>query len=155
MALSVCQSKVPSNFCSSVAAFFVQKGKGFTASSGEIRPSGTTAVASMQIAPTPRVAYPCHKHVKVVTNLFQKCRLPRCVRNASLLHVHNPSCIGTWGTAQFLTLANPKLVHLLVPPIRTMTYDKDAILENHISNLQGLKELRKDLILWIYVLGEH
>lgn len=29
-----------------------------TASSGEIRPSGTTDVASMQIAPTPRVAKP-------------------------------------------------------------------------------------------------
>lgn len=30
-----------------------------TASSGDIRPSGTTLVASMQTAPTPRVAKPC------------------------------------------------------------------------------------------------
>lgn len=32
--------------------------RGLTASLGEMRPSGTTAVASMQMAPTPRVAKP-------------------------------------------------------------------------------------------------
>ena len=34
-------------------------GIALTASCGEIRPSGTTAVASIQIAATPRVANPC------------------------------------------------------------------------------------------------
>lgn len=41
-----------------VIGSIVLKDSGRTASCGEIRPSGTTAVASMQIAPTPRVAKP-------------------------------------------------------------------------------------------------
>jgi hypothetical protein len=78
------------------------------ASSGEMRPSGTTAVASMTMPPAPRVAKPCSASstasVRPSVRLWRSSSVGwwvyarRCGLGASPWRDHCPSCTGTSAT---------------------------------------------------------
>ena len=83
-----------------------------TASSGEIRPSGTTAVASMQIAPTPRVANPYMRINPLKKNQgLSPTDSHLYAPSANQLHVRYPSYIDTWETPEAASYVYRRYIH--------------------------------------------